>query len=246
MSTYGNFINDALEREYILVRNIKTDHISSICLYEHKNSKKRLLKILSKNRNDHIFRKLRGLKGNNLPTIFDVCSCEEEVLVLEEYIEGETLAQRLEVGYISRLEAVNIALDVCKALSSLHELNIIHRDVKPSNIIITPENTAVLIDFSAARLMNEGQNKDTLNLGTVGYAAPEQFGVFQSMPPTDIYALGVMLNELVEGTHPSVKMPSGKLGKIIRKCTDTSISKRYQGVNVLANDLNRYKKFHKK
>ena len=246
MSTYGNFINDALEREYILVRKIKTDHISSICLYEHKSSKKRLLKILSKNRNDHIFRKLRGLRSNNLPAIFDVCSCEEEVLVLEEYMEGETLEQKLEAGCISRLEAVNIALDVCKALSSLHGMNIIHRDVKPSNIIITPENTAVLIDFSAARLMNEGQNKDTLNLGTVGYAAPEQFGVFQSMPPTDIYAFGVMLNELVEGTHPSVKMPSGKLGKIIRKCTDTSISKRYQGVNVLANDLNRYKKFHKK
>ncbi len=246
MSTYGNFINDVLEKEYVLVRNIKTDEASSICLYEHKANRRRLLKILSKNRNDHIFRKLRGIKCKQLPTVFDVCSCEQEVLVLEDFVEGETLAQRLENGKISAVEAVNVALDICNALSALHELNIIHRDVKPSNIIMTPDNTAVLIDFSAARLMNEGQNKDTLNLGTVGYAAPEQFGVYQSMPPTDIYALGVMLNELLIGTHPSIEMPTGKLGKIIRKCTDTSISKRYQSVSALSDDLKRYKRFHKK
>lgn len=246
MSTYGNFINDVLSKEYTLNSTIKEDEYSSIHLYEHKSNGKKLLKILSKNRNDHIFRGLRGIRHENLPAVFEVCSCESEVLVLEAYVEGETLSQRLERNSVSQKDAVNFTLDICKALTKLHSLNIIHRDVKPSNVIITPENRAVLIDFSASRLMNEGQQKDTLNLGTVGYAAPEQFGVFQSMIPTDVYALGVMFNELLVGAHPSVKMPSGRLGKIIKKCTDTQISKRYQTVEALISDLNRYKRFHKK
>lgn len=246
MSTYGNFINDVLNKEYTLLQKIKEDEYSSIHLFEHKSNGKKLLKILSKNRNDHVFRNLRGMHHENLPAVLEVCSCENELLVLEGYVEGEALSQRLERNNVSQSEAVNFTLDICNALAKLHSLNIIHRDVKPSNVIITPENKAVLIDFSASRLMNEGQERDTLNLGTVGYAAPEQFGVFQSMIPTDVYALGVMFNELLVGAHPSVKMPSGRLGKIIKKCTDTQISKRYQDMEHLIADLKRYKVFHKK
>ena len=135
-------------------------------------------------------------------------------------------------------------MDICDALEFLHSLNIIHRDIKPQNIIIDENDKAVLIDLQAARNIADKQKKDTVNLGTVGYAAPEQYGVHQSIPPTDIYALGVLLNEMLTGAHPSINTPTGKLGRIIKKCTETQIYKRYQTVSSLAKDLKKYNKFH--
>ena len=244
MSTYGNFIDETIKTEYDLISVLKNDENSYIELFSHKPTGSKLVKILSKNRNDHIYRKLRGLQHKNLPIIYDICSCEEHLLVLESYIDGETLESILEKNEISEKTAISYLTDLCEALDFLHKNRIIHRDVKPTNVIITPENRAILIDFSAARLVSDVQDKDTSNLGTAGYAAPEQYGIFQSMPPTDIYALGVLFNLMLINTHPSVKIPSGKLGKIIKKCVDTQISKRYQSVDALKKDLNRYKKFH--
>ncbi len=245
MSTYEKFINETLKTEYASIDILKNDENSQIEVFQHKNSNNKLVKILSKNRNDHIYRKLKGLTQENLPVIFDVCSCEEYLLILESYVDGENLADIMERQDLSTSDAVSYILDICNALNFLHKKNIIHRDVKPANIIIKPDKKAVLVDFSAARLMNNGQQKDTANLGTVGYAAPEQFGIYQSLPPTDIYALGVMFNEMLIKLHPSIKTPSGKFGKIIKKCTDTQISKRYQTIDSLITDLKRYQKFHK-
>lgn len=95
-----------------------------------------------------------------------------------------------------------------------------------------------LIDFSIAKITN-AQSNDTRSLGTVGYAAPEQFGISQSQPATDIYALGVLANQLAIGTHPTIDVPKGKLGKIINKCTATQISKRYQNVVELKKELSK-------
>ncbi len=237
MSSYGNFIDEILNTEYVPEKSYKEAPGGSIVLFCHKSLGKRIVKITSENRNDHVFRELRGEKHENLPTVFEVCSCEDYVLVLEEFIEGELLSEYAAKNSVNEKRAVEIIADICDALSFLHSKGIIHRDVKPDNIIIAPNGKAVLIDFSAARLMTDGKEHDTRHLGTVGYAAPEQYGVFQSMPQTDIYALGVLLNELILNTHPSVKIPGGKIGKIIRKCTDTNIFNRYQSTEALAKEL---------
>lgn len=243
MSSYGNFIDEVLKNEYTSLDELKNDDTSKIQTFLHNCTENKIVKIESRTRNDHIYRKLRGIRHENLPTIYDVCSCDEYVVVLESFVNGKTLDAYSAENEITEEFAFKIILDICNALDYLHSVNIIHRDVKPSNIIITPEKRAVLIDFSAAKIMVGGQDKDTYNLGTVGYAAPEQYGVYHSSPPTDIYALGVMFNELICNAHPSLKTPSGKLGRIIRKCTDTQISKRYQDIKMLVKDLNRYKAF---
>lgn len=245
MSTYGYFINNTLEAEYASIKVLKNEDTSKIEVFKHKNSDNKLVRILSKNRNDHIYRELRGKKHENLAPVLEVCSCEEHLLVIEGYIPGEALSAIVEKQSLSAKTVISYIFDVCKALQFLHEKSIIHRDIKPGNIIITPQNKAVLIDFSAARLMNGSGNRDTANLGTVGYAAPEQYGVSQSSPPTDIYALGVMFNEMLTKQHPSVTIPSGKIGRIIKKCTDTQISKRYQTIEALVKDLKKYQRFHK-
>lgn len=244
MSTHGDYIENVLSEEYTSIRVFKDDEGSKTELFQHNKTDNKLVKITSKNMNDHVFRILRGFRHTNLPTILDVCACEDHIYVLEAYVEGETLESVLKKGILPHNVAIGYMLDICAALVFLHSQQIIHRDIKPSNVIITPEGKAVLIDFSAARLISSDKPVDTDNLGTVGYAAPEQYGVYQSLPPTDIYALGVMFNEMVAGIHPSVQTPDGKLGRIIRKCTDTQISSRYQTVGDLAHDLQKYKKYH--
>lgn len=170
-----------------------------------------------------------------------MCSNDEDVTVLEEYISGATLGHIVEAngGTLKRELAVKYALDICNGLVFIHSLGIIHRDIKPSNIIITEQGEAVIIDFGIARLTDDSKYADTKNLGTAGYAAPEQFGIYQSGPVTDIYAVGVLLNELLLGVHPTIDTPKGKLGKVINKCIMAQMSKRYQTVSELAEVLNR-------
>lgn len=235
-SSLTDYIDTALRAEYAFVRTLSDRAIGKTELYR-KNTGELLVKITSYHRNDHVFRLLRGKTLQSLPKIYEVASAQDALTVLEEYVDGKTLAEVLENGTLPTERAVSIALDLCAALKELHTRNIIHRDLKPDNIIIRPDGHAVLIDFSVARLTSDKKRGDTMNLGTIGYAAPEQFGISQSGPETDIYALGVILNEMLLGVHPTIDMPKRRLGKIINRCVTTQISKRYHSVQDLEKAL---------
>ena len=122
-------------------------------------------------------------------------------------------------------------------LSFLHRINIVHRDIKPENIIITDNATVKLIDFNASRVYKNECTADTVVLGTIGYASPEQFGITQSDARTDIFALGVLLNVMLTGVHPSEQLAKGRAGKIVLKCTQIDPNKRYQSVEELKYNL---------
>ena len=241
VSELSNYIDEYLKTEYTLKSTLKDSVQSSVYLYQKNDSAKQIVKISQKNRNDHVLRRLRGQLHKNTATIYEVCSNDEDVTVLEEYISGATLRHIVEAngGTLKRELAVKYALDICNGLVFMHSLGIIHRDIKPSNIIITEQGEAVIIDFGIARLTDDSKYSDTKNLGTAGYAAPEQFGIYQSGPGTDIYAVGVLLNELLLGVHPTIDTPKGKLGKVINKCIMAQMSKRYQNVSELAEVLNK-------
>ena len=108
----------------------------------------------------------------------------------------------------------------------------VHRDVKPENVILRGSD-AVLIDFDAARIYKVASESDTQVLGTTGFAAPEQYGIFQSDERADIFSLGVLLNIMLTGKHPSREMAAGKMGRIVRKCTMTAPEQRYQSARAL-------------
>ncbi|MBO5065997.1 MAG: serine/threonine protein kinase [Clostridia bacterium] len=244
MSTYGNYIETTLKEDFRLIKAFKNDEHSCVELFQNKENNNKLVLIKSKNRNDHIFRALRGHAHPNLPVIFDACSCDDHLIVLESYIDGLPLSEKIKRDTPKKKKAIKYILDICEGLKFLHSLGIIHRDIKPANIIIDKSDTAVLIDLNSARHVSDKQECDTINLGTVGYAAPEQYGIHQSIPATDIYALGVLLNELTINTHPTIQTPSGKLGKIIKKCTETQIYNRYQTIDELISELKRYLIWH--
>ena len=242
MSDIKQYIDDALASDYTFVQELSKTSIHTLKLYENKNIHKHLVLIESKHRNDEVFRSLRGVRTQGYtPQIYEVASEEDALYVLEEYIEGEPLSEYLmQDKQLSKERVIDILIDICEALSILHGLQIVHRDIKPENIVLTTQK-ACLIDFSAAKMIS-GKSADTINLGTAGFAAPEQYGVSQSLPTADIYALGVLANILLLGVHPTAEVPGGYLGKIIQKCTQTQTAKRYQSAEQLKKALLRAKK----
>ncbi len=181
------------------------------------------------------YEKLYALQCLHLPLIYDVITLEDGQIVLEEFIDGITVAQVLESGKYRYLGAKRVIVGVCRGLSVLHELELVHRDVKPENVMIDRDGRVVLIDFNASRRVSVNQ-KDTVIMGTVGYISPEQL-VAQSDERTDVYAVGVLLNVMVTGQYPSEKIAKGKAGRIVRKCTKVNPDERYQTAEKLIKAL---------
>ena len=125
---------------------------------------------------------------------------------------------------------------VCIALDILHKNGLVHRDVKPENIVVDNKGRVVLIDFNVSKQISHN-NRDTVIMGTVGYAPPEQMGISQSDARTDVYAAGILLNVMITGKHPSEHLAKGRAGRIVQKCTHISPEERYQSAEQLAKAL---------
>ncbi len=199
---------------------------------------------------------LKKLSHPFLPRIVDIIETEGVFYVVMDYIEGMTLKQVLdEYGAQPQEKVIEWATDLCEVLNYLHTRNpaIIYRDMKPGNIMLKPEGGIVLFDFGIAREFKEKNVADTTCLGTIGYAAPEQFGgQGQTTERTDIYGLGATLYHLVTGMDPSAPpyemVPirqvnpglSSGLEKIILKCTQRNPNDRYQSCAELMYALQHY------
>ena len=201
---------------------------------------------------------LKKLDHPMLPRIVDIINHNDSLYIVMDYIEGETLNVLLEKnGAQPEGEVIEWAKKLCDALLYLHSQNppIIYRDMKPANIILKPDGNIKLIDFGIAREYKSGDISDTTALGTIGYAAPEQFGG-QTDQRTDIYNLGATLYHLLTGISPceppyvlypirSVK-PDLSLGieGIILKCTQPDPRNRYRSCAELMYALEHYMYYH--
>ncbi len=173
-----------------------------------------------------------SLSTINSPHLAKVLYIHEEpegIAVVTKYISGESLESLIQGGRcLPQEQAVRIIAQVCEGLEAMHRAGLVHRDVTPGNIVLTPDGNAKLIDFGIMRSYTEEKSSDTVILGTPGYAAPEQFGFTQSNPQTDIYAVGVLLNVLLTGKLPGEKRAAGPLGRIVAKCIEIDAAKRYE------------------
>ena len=228
------------QSEYETVKLLKKSERSSVFTVRRKSDGKRFL-MRKIEGNAEIYKKLPGVSCENLPEIIKVFENENETFVVEEFVPGETLFEILECGTFSEKEAIKCVSEVCKGLSVLHEHGIVHRDIKPENIIMNGEKT-VLIDFDASRKTDPEKTSDTRILGTTGYASPEQYGLSQTDARSDIYSLGVVLNIMLTGEHPSTKLAEGYLGDVVQKCTMINPDMRFQSADELEKALNKAKK----
>lgn len=187
---------------------------------------------------EHInaYKILCDLKCDNLPTIYDVFSLSDGMIVLEEYIDGITVEEVAQTGHYRKSGAIKVLRGICNAMAVLHQNGIVHRDIKPENIMLDKNGRVCLIDFNASRSITQ-KSKDTVIMGTIGFAPPEQLGISHSDERTDIYAAGVLLNIMLTGKHPSIEIAKGKLGRIVRKCTNVNPHDRYSSAQKLYNSL---------
>lgn len=231
-----NWIDKAINEQYRLIKVLKNTGQKQIFVYEHKQLGKRIVKRCISGTGD-VYDTLKELSHPNIANVYEAVKGETGITVLEEYIDGQTVGEYLSDNFFTENGVRSVILSLCKALGFLHQHKIIHKDIKPENVMIDNSGTVKLIDFDAARIYKLYQSKDTKILGTTGYAAPEQYGLNQTDERTDIYALGVLMNVMLTGEPPQRKLYSGRLKNIIIKCTQTIPDKRYQSVSKLKKDL---------
>jgi hypothetical protein len=150
---------------------------------------------------------LAGLTHPALVVLFDAALDAEPPYLTMECVDGETLVERIHRGHLLPDEAESIGIAIARVLGFVHERGIVHRDVKPANILLPASpaagSAAKLTDFGIARLVDGGRMTATGTvLGTAAYISPEQAAGGVAGPPSDIYALGLVLIELFTGAHP--------------------------------------------
>jgi eukaryotic-like serine/threonine-protein kinase len=156
---------------------------------------------------DSLLREARAASALDHPNIGVIYGLEDDgagkYFISMGYYEGETLAERLSGGTPSLRDALDLAIQIAGGLGAAHAQNIVHRDIKPGNIILTKNNQAKIVDFGLARTMAATNATLTVNTsGTLPYMAPEQILGGAVDPRADVWALGVILMQLLTGTHP--------------------------------------------
>jgi serine/threonine-protein kinase len=199
---------------------------------------------------------LKRLHHPYLPSIVDIIDSKDTILIVMDFIEGNSLSYKLKKeGAQPQEEVVKWALQIADVLGYLHSRNppIIYRDMKPANVMLRPSGDISIIDFGTARTFKQGRADDTVALGTKGYAAPEQYGVHQTDARTDVYCLGATMYHLVTGHNPNEppygihpirqfnpQLSSG-LEEIILKCCQPAPDARYQSMAELSYALKHYR-----
>lgn len=230
MTLYESFL-EAVTTEFDTLRVLKQSPRGTVSVVRHKKSGTRYV-FRRYSGSGEVYRRLLSVLCPHLPQIMEAAEQDGQTAVLEEYVQGDTLAELLMGARLTEREARQVTMQLCQALHVLHSMGAVHRDVKPENVILRGSD-AVLIDFDAARIYKDESESDTQVLGTTGFAAPEQYGIFQSDERADIFSLGVLLNIMLTGKHPSREMAAGKMGRIVRKCTMTAPEQRYQSARAL-------------
>lgn len=205
------------KKNIVLVQDIRN---SELCV-------KKTLDIYSHD----VYEQLASVRIEGVPAVKECVADDGKLIVVEEYVQGRSLKQVLdEQGLLNEEQAYDIAVQLADILVRLHQLEpaIVHRDIKPSNIIIEKNGHVNLIDFNAARHVNADKNEDTRMLGTVYFAAPEQFGFGQSDERTDIYGLGATINYIMTGDKPGAGIAECRFSDILKKCLMVDAKDRYQ------------------
>lgn len=178
-----------------------------------------------------VFKWLQENPNSHIPVVYTFHEENDKLTILEEYIQGDTLDVFLQTKNPDLKERLRILFDICDALDFLHNapIPIIHRDIKAKNIMLTSDGIVKLIDFDASKSFHPGKEVDTTLIGTVGSAAPEQYGFRQSDARTDIYSLGILIKELFPNDN--------RFADIVDKATQMEPKLRYQRVSELKHAL---------
>jgi len=215
----------------------------------------------SKARFVHEAQAASALNHPNITTIYEIDEVNQKCFMSMEYIEGQSIKELIKADRLSMEEILKIALQVCEALTAAHEKEIVHRDIKSDNIMLTPRGQVKIMDFGLAKL--KGVTKLTTTgttLGTLQYMSPEQAQGREADHRSDIFSFGVVLYEMITGQLPfkgeqevavvysiinetpeplaryKANVPEG-LQRVVDKALQKDRSTRYQGAAEVIADL---------
>ncbi|MFP4497515.1 MAG: serine/threonine protein kinase [Vulcanimicrobiota bacterium] len=184
---------------------------------------------------------LANLSHSNLPRVIDYFEENQVHYLVEEFIEGKSSEEILnQGGNFDEVRIINWGVQICDLLDFLHENGIIYRDLKPGNIMIDANDQVYLVDFGIARFFQGGKARDTVIIGTPGFASPEHYGRGETDQRSDIYSLGATLHYMLTGVDPADKpfhfeIPyfvnsavSFETSSIVMKCLDLDPNRRFQ------------------
>lgn len=237
------YLPEAIKERGRLTACLKAREDREVYLVIGKDKKQNILKIRPAGKPDSLekeFRILRTLSHPQLPeAVFYMQEAGKEYM-LRSYIPGRSLDEAVyEDGILPEKERIPILLSLCRVLAFLHSRKppVIHRDIKPQNIILTPEGRCALIDFGTARLYDKEGKEDTVIMGTQATAPPEQFGYGQTDERADIYALGMIIRYLSTGCLEKKSSERYPLITIENKCTAFDPAKRYANIHKVESAL---------
>jgi len=263
-----------ISNRYRIIKKIASGGMADIYLGEDLKLKRKVaVKILSRNyAGDQNFvarfkseaQILAKLKHHNIVDIYDWGKYDDLYFIIMEYVDGISLRELIDRrGALDPETSTYLVIQICEALMSAHNNNLIHRDIKPQNILITSEKKVKVTDFGIAKSLNTDITKTLNILGTAQYISPEQARGNVLDNRTDIYSLGVVFYEMLTGDTPfrgdtsvdiSLKhvsekpaKPSSliidiplKLDKIVMTCLEKDPGRRYEDIEGLKRDLNNY------
>jgi serine/threonine protein kinase len=151
----------------------------------------------------HEARTTSGLDHPNIATIYEVNEADDKIFYAMQLVEGVTLKDLRRQGPVTNKQIIQLATQVADGLAHAHDRDVVHRDIKPQNIMVTREGRAIILDFGLAMLLTqESVSGETSTAGTAAYISPEQAQGDPATPQSDLFSLGVVLYELVAGQPP--------------------------------------------
>jgi serine/threonine protein kinase len=157
----------------------------------------------ARRRFEHEARAASALDHPNLVTVFDIGDAPDGgIFIAMAYCEGGTLGEALEAGPLPVPQAAALAIQIADGLAAAHRRGIVHRDIKPGNIIVTPAGDARIVDFGIAKVAGSALTQTTLTPGTIAYMSPEQTRGASVDVRADVWALGAVLYEMLAGRRP--------------------------------------------
>ncbi|MCK4403560.1 MAG: protein kinase [candidate division Zixibacteria bacterium] len=223
-----------------------------------------LCDVEAKTRFEHEAKAASALNHTNIATIYDIDKVEDQCFISMEYVEGKTLKELIRERTLSVKEALDIALQMAEGLNAAHKKDIVHRDIKSDNIILTDEGVVKIMDFGLAKLKGVTKlTKTGTTLGTIQYMSPEQAQGMEVDQRSDIFSFGVVLYEMITGQLPfkgeheaaviysivnetpeplaryKANVPEG-LQRIIDKALEKDLSTRYQIAAEIIADFKRF------
>ncbi|MCB2299110.1 serine/threonine-protein kinase [Clostridium tagluense] len=245
-----------LDRKYEVIKTLGKGGMGTVYLCENKRLGNlwAIKEVVQDIKNTGILTEANILKDLNhvgIRRIVDIFYENNNLYMVQDYVEGQTLKEYVEEnGKMNTEKTCRITSDLCDILCYLHNQKpaIIYRDIKPSNIMITPSGKIVLIDFGISKVYKSDTEQDTVSAGSNGFAAPEQYGLGKCCAQTDIYGIGMLIYFMVKGKSPTTGIEplldenyeadiDGKIKVIIQKCVKIDIVDRHISAEILKKEI---------